>query len=53
MVDPQGQSLKWIKNMEMKRVSLDSANLIMICIQCYCVLTVGELYIMYTVQLEC
>ncbi len=27
MVDPQGQALKWIKNMEMKRVSLDSVDL--------------------------
>ncbi len=30
MVDPQGQTLKWIKNMEIKRVSPHSASLILI-----------------------
>lgn len=42
MVDPQGQALKWIKNMEMKRVSLEWANLILNLFQSYMVFTVGE-----------
>lgn len=37
MVDPQGQSMKWIKNMEMKRVSLSSvsANIILVLKYCF------------------
>lgn len=44
MVDPQGQAIKWIKNMEMKRVRVDSDDLITIpCHLLSLVVAVGEL----------
>ena len=38
MVDPQGQALKWIKNMEMTRVN------VLECLKLYCILTFFQNY---------